>query len=69
MQRWHRGNRYCMAEVMPDLFSAGLFKRSWGRINTHRGRNVTLTTDEYAHALNLLCATEKRRKQRGYTNV
>ena len=69
MQRWQKGNRYYVAEVTQDLFGAWLFKRSWGSVNTHRGRNVTVYADGYDHALKLFIETEKRRKQRGYVNV
>jgi len=46
MQRWYKGNRYYMVEVMQDFFGVWLFKCSWGSINTHWGRNVTLTADD-----------------------
>lgn len=69
MQRWQKGNRYYVAEVSQDLFGAWLFKRTWGSIKTHRGNSVIIHTAEYNQAVKLFTATEKRRRQRGYTNV
>lgn len=65
-QRWQKGDRYYVAEVVQDLFGLWLLKRSWGSLHTHRGNNVTVVANDYAHVLKLFQAVEKRRKARGY---
>jgi len=67
--RWQKGNRYYVAELRQDLFGAWLVRRTWGSIHSHRGHSITLSADDYEHALKLLHAVEKRRKTRGYTQT
>jgi predicted DNA-binding WGR domain protein len=68
-QRWQKGDRYYVAEVVQDLFGLWLVKRSWGSIHTHRGNNKTVVASNYEQAVKLFQTIEKRRKARGYQHA
>ena len=63
---WQTDSRYYMAEVTQDLFGQWQLHRTWGSRTSARGGEQRLNTASYEDALNLLQATAKRRRQRGY---
>ncbi|MEM7132097.1 MAG: WGR domain-containing protein [Chloroflexota bacterium] len=68
-KRWETERRYYVAELRQDLFGGWCIERHWGARYSRQGNSLTISANDYVHALELLEEVAKRRQLRGYAHA